>query len=545
MYTPSMKNDDQRTRNAVAYLRISDKKQIEGESPVTQRTAIEKYADENNINIVEWFYDEAKSGKNTDREELQNLIKYATKNSRKIDLMLVYKLNRGSRDASSYYSGLKMILEALEIGIRSASEPMVDDTAIGRFLEGMIVLNAQLDNEVKGSTTKDNMRSLAMQGYWQHGPLLGYNKHTIFNNVGKPRPSLIPDATAPIIVKVLERFAEGDINPMQLHKFALELGLKTKPYTRKDGTRVPPKAIGKNGMYMILKRPEYAGYVHDSFTNYELVEGQHDSLISKELFEHNQKLLNKKEKVKDSYSKHNPIYPLKEVLLCLGCRKPLYGSAPRNGGGKHNPRYHCYRQGCEGIKKRSMDIIKTHELWMDMLKDVQPTEGFLRAYKEILIRQAAKENGRVNEKVKAQRIVLDDLAETRLNAIEDRLMEKDPKRKNELSELLERLDVRKSDAKENLIDLEMSQTVQESKIAYAVNYMHDIAKQWLDADYDLRVRFQTLLFPRGLTYDMETMQFGTDKLSPLYRYAANKKDLSDDEKSLLVIPRRIELRLPG
>lgn len=45
---------------------------------------------------------------------------------------------------------------------------------IKKALEGVIVLNGQLDNEIKGSTTTDNMRSLAMQGYWQHGPLLGY-----------------------------------------------------------------------------------------------------------------------------------------------------------------------------------------------------------------------------------------------------------------------------------------------------------------------------------------------------------------------------------
>ena len=111
--------------------------------------------------------------------------------------------------------------------------------------------------------------------------------------------------------------------------------------------------------------------------------------------------------------------------------------------------------------------------------------------------------------------------------------------------MIERLDVRKLDAKDKLDELEDQQTVQEAKITYAINHMHDIAKQWIDADYDLRVRFQTMLFPVGTTFDMETMHFGTDKISPLYRNIANKKDLSEPEKSFLVIPRRIELRLPG
>src|SRR5437868_3855415 len=99
-----MLENDQITRYAVAYLRISDKKQIDGESPETQRRVIQQYADERNIKIVEWFYDEAKSGKNTERAELQNLLKFATKNAKRIDLVIVYRLNRGSRDAMSYYT---------------------------------------------------------------------------------------------------------------------------------------------------------------------------------------------------------------------------------------------------------------------------------------------------------------------------------------------------------------------------------------------------------------------------------------------------------
>lgn len=43
-----------------------------------------------------------------------------------------------------------------------------------------------------------------------------------------------------------------------------------------------------------------------------------------------------------------------------------------------------------------------------------------------------------------------------------------------------------------------------------------------------------MLFPQGTTFDMTTMHFGTEKISPLYRYAVNKKDLSETEKSLLV-----------
>jgi site-specific DNA recombinase len=535
-----MNNSDGIKRYAVAYVRISDKKQISGESPQTQRKVIGDYAAGNNIEIVEWFFDEAKSGKNTDRKELLNLLKFVKKNSKKIDLVIVYKLNRGSRDALSYYVGVKAILEGEGIAIRSASEPMVDDTPIGRFLEGMMVLNGQLDNEVKGSTTIDNMRSLARQGYWQHGPMIGYDKHTVFNGIGKPRPSMKPNAMAPLVKRVLERFAEGDINPVELMRYSHEIGLKTAGYTKNDGTRISPKLLGKNGIYGLIQRPEYAGFVHDKLTDNELVEGKHQAIITPELYWHNQKLVNRKAKFKVAYSKRNTIYVLKDTLLCSGCGRPYYGSAPQTGGGKsHSPRYHCYRSDCNGSKKQSIGTQEAHEAYLALLKQIQPTDSFLKGYKEILIRQATKENDRLNSKVSGKRTQLDGIATTRLSTIRESVSATG-KRKQELGDLLEGLDIEKLTAIDELDELLEKQAVQESKVKYAIKHMRNIDKQWLDADYDLRLRFQSMVFPEGTTLDIATMHFGTDKISPLYRYAPNKKDLTLAEKSSLVTPAGFE-----
>lgn len=75
--------------------------------------------------------------------------------------------------------------------------------------------------------------------------------------------------------------------------------------------------------------------------------------------------------------------------------------------------------------------------------------------------------------------------------------------------------------------------------------MHDVQKLWVDADPDLKIRFQKMIFPEGLTFDTATLTFGTSTISPLYRYAPNKKDLSESEKSLVVTPRGVEPLLLG
>ena len=87
---------------------------------------------------------------------------------------------------------------------------------------------------------------------------------------------------------------------------------------------------------------------------------------------------------------------------------------------------------------------------------------------------------------------------------------------------------------ENIAGLEEQQQVKQSAIEYALNFMHDVQRLWLDADADLKIRFQKMIFPEGLTFDTSTVTFGTSTISPLYRYAPNKNDLSMKDKSYLV-----------
>ena len=99
------------SKRALAYIRISSQRQVNGESPETQLQAINNFADNNNIDIVKTFYDEAKSGKNTDRPALKELIQYAEKHKDDIDHVIVYKMNRASRDMTSYITGFLLPLK--------------------------------------------------------------------------------------------------------------------------------------------------------------------------------------------------------------------------------------------------------------------------------------------------------------------------------------------------------------------------------------------------------------------------------------------------
>ena len=87
---------------------------------------------------------------------------------------------------------------------------------------------------------------------------------------------------------------------------------------------------------------------------------------------------------------------------------------------------------------------------------------------------------------------------------------------------------------DELRQLERQQTIRETDIDIALDIMRDADKQWLLASPSARVRFQSILFPKGLVYDYENHRFGTSEISLLYRVVATKKDLPEAEKSFLV-----------
>lgn len=515
-------------KTALGYLRISDKKQIKGESKKNQKEAIEKYAAANGIRIIKWFYDEAKSGKNTERDELQNMLKMALKMKGQIDYVIVYKMNRASRHLDTYVTGIKSVLASRGIKVRSASEQF-DDSPMGNFMENLYVMVGQLDNENKRETVKDNMTRLAKQGYWQHKPVRGYVATKINNSDGQPRPTMKAGAEADKVKKILMRWNRGDITMAELCRYATSiefLGLNGKPLSQEVMTKM-------------IKRPEYAGYVHDAFTDNELVEGKHKGLITTDTYWQNQEIIKRKNKVYLLGVKHlkiNSMVPLRTFILCANCHQSMTSSNP---GGKQ--RYYCARETCRGTSSILAD--DAHSKFEELLKRIEPRPNTLKLMKEVLVRTSVKQLGNMNQDVSDLRQKLDELSMTRANTIKKYVNGK--LSDDEKQMVIDDVDVEKLDITDQLAELEQQQTVSEANIEYALNFMGNMAHQWSDASLELKQKFQNLIFPNGFEYDIQNDNFIINKISPLYRW--NRPDMEADlsKNSLMVIPRGIEPRLPG
>jgi hypothetical protein len=95
--------------------------------------------------------------------------------------------------------------------------------------------------------------------------------------------------------------------------------------------------------YIIPRNPIYYGGVYIKSYKDEpevTVDGIHESIISKKLFDKVHSVLDaKKKKHHVTHSRINPKFPLKGFLLCPACHRPLTESVCK-GRSEHNSYYH-------------------------------------------------------------------------------------------------------------------------------------------------------------------------------------------------------------
>lgn len=316
---------------AFGYCRYSSNLQTEASIKQQIDEQLE-YAKKNNIIIVKFYCDEAKSGRTSSREEFQNLIAASSKNNGIISYVLVWKTDRFARNAfdSLFYRNK---LKKYGINLVSITQPLLDDdTPEGKLVNTML---AGLDEYYSGnlaSNVKRALKSNAKESRFNGGiPPLGYD---IVD--GK---YVVNEKEAEVVRKIFDMRLKGysliDIS-LELNK----LGYKTKRGTE----------FKKNSLYDLLKNEKYIGnYIYAKGTkenhrdiNKNMVrhEGTIPAIINKEVFY----MVNTKTKAKQSTASKN-FYLLTGLIHCAKCDSVYVGTTQttkkKNGRIYKNQYYRC------------------------------------------------------------------------------------------------------------------------------------------------------------------------------------------------------------
>ena len=321
---------------AAAYIRVSDERQDEY-SPDSQLKKIREYAAKEGYMIPDEyvFYDDGISGRNVKkRNDFNRMVAMAKEKDCPFDKIYVWKFSRFARNQEQAIV-YKSMLAKKNVSVVSVSEP-VPEGPFGSLIERIIEWMDEYYSINLSVEVTRGMEEKIERGEPVCPPAFGYYL--------KDKRYYPNEAEVPIVKEVFERFAQGE----GMRKIAVDLGqrgIRTKFGKMPDNRFIEfmlrnPLYIGKlrwslNGASAVSKR---------DFKNENIMikDGQHEPIISVELWEKVQKRL---DEIKSTYGKHarkdQPVMVMcKGLVRCSACGATLALSCAKSGKAQ-NPTMQC------------------------------------------------------------------------------------------------------------------------------------------------------------------------------------------------------------
>jgi DNA invertase Pin-like site-specific DNA recombinase len=159
----------------VLFLRVSTHKQkVVGTSYEDQEDRMIAYCKQNKLNILEIFREDysAKTFKN--RKVFNECLQYLKANKKKIQVLIVTKYDRFSRNRDESFAMIKLI-NNLGIEVRAIDEPMVDGPS-KLLMESIALTLPEVDNQIRSINVKRGMRAAKRMGRYVAKPPFGYTR---------------------------------------------------------------------------------------------------------------------------------------------------------------------------------------------------------------------------------------------------------------------------------------------------------------------------------------------------------------------------------
>ena len=301
-------------QKAIIYLRVSTEEQVDNYSLDTQADICQKEAERRGLEIVETFREEGRSAKTIrERPTLIELLEYCRKHKNNLQALIVYRLDRISRQTADYLAIRKKLAE-YGVTLISASEP-TGDTPTERFIETMLAGFAQMDNDVRGERSRNGMKARFMSGLYNGRPPMGYQKQDGY--------AVKDPVTFGVIQESWSLMATGTKSLRDMANFLNDRGVVLKRKGYKD------TPLRKQTMSSIFRNKFYAGKVVSKKYGLE-VHGQHLPMITEETYYKVQSILDGKNHntpvMIARRSQNNPDFPLRRIVRCGRCGQSFTGA---------------------------------------------------------------------------------------------------------------------------------------------------------------------------------------------------------------------------
>lgn len=352
---------DYSNKIADLYIRVSTDEQAEkGYSQRNQEEMLRRYCVNQAIDVRNIIFEDH-SAKSFNRPEWKKLIASLRKNRNRINLVLFTKWDRFSRNAGDAY---QMIGTLRNLGVepQAIEQPLDLSIPENKMMLAFYLAAPEVENDRRSLNVFYGMRRAKKEGRYMGLAPVGYG-----NRVDEQGKKYIvtrePDAS--IIRWAFECLAKGQFNTEQVYKEAKRKGLK----------------CSKGTFWSLIRNPVYCGKIFiPAFQDEKayFVQGQHQAIISEELYEKVQEVIDGRSR---SYrSKIIPVheFPLRGFFVCPKCGKVLTGSKSK-GRNRYYAYYHCYG-GCN----YRISNQKLHDAFQKELDLYHPRADFLPVYRQII-----------------------------------------------------------------------------------------------------------------------------------------------------------------
>ena len=476
-------------QKAVIYCRVSTKEQLTNQSLAVQLTACERYCADRDIKVSKVFMERGESAKTINRPQIGLLMQFCAKHKDEIDFVVVHKLDRLARDVADFAT-LSNLMKALNIKFVATAESFGTDIA-GMFTQHILAAAAQFENDMRSERSRNGLRATAEQGQWNHPPPAGYNKPGVKGGL-----TLVPDPTrASFIRDAFEWMASGRYSIA-----AVKDKLNAMGFVPRRGN-----AVGAQAVKNILTNPIYKGRIVESNGDVNVV-GRFEPLVTESTWAAAQVALNRTKKKSTPRRLNNPAYSLRRFVRCAHHNSPITGSFSKGRNGRFGY-YRCRTSGCVSIRKETFEA-----LFVDALQEVRPNKEVVSLFLDVVrdVHSSRREKVLESQQLLKRRIkgqnkrrqrAVDLLIDGTLNAAVYKSLE-------------QQVDSEINNIQAQLYSEKVPDENIENLLYFTQSVLTHPAELWRGQPIKVQQALQTLVFPRGITYNGES--FGTADCSVVF-----------------------------
>lgn len=470
-------------KRADLYIRVSTDEQADkGYSQRDQEERLRRYCSSHNISVGQIIYEDH-SAKTFNRPEWAKLLISLKKKSSKTNLILFTKWDRFSRNAGDAYQMIN-ILTKLGIEPQAVEQPLDLSIPENKMMLAIYLAAPEVENDRRALNTFYGMRRAKKEGRVLGNAPFGY--------INRSRE----DGSKYIAIK------EPEASTMRMAFEEILKGIFAPDQIRQKIERSGKKILSRASFHTAIRNPVYCGKVFVAKYGDEeavTVKGQHEAIISEELFYNVQDILhgNKRATVHSTKILSDVNLPLRGYLVCPDCGRNLTGSASKGRNTRYYY-YHCiascgYRQKAE----------KANEIFEQGLAQFELNEGNKDILKKMVLlnyNQVIKENPRMDKR----KIVLEiDKLNEKLSVAREKLlsnvMDDDEyvELKKEYKEKIDKLEEQL--ARDDTPDSnEMSI---QRKLNKALDIVQNISKLYIRGEIETKRTLIGSIFPEKLEFD--------------------------------------------